>query len=236
MARLFHLTSLVALATTLIAVIYFTWVIYSAREYTANTVIPRYHATQYPLAVSDLSPRQIEIPLQVEDPRFFEHSGADLTTPGAGITTITQALVKHLYFEKFRPGVAKLKQTAIAKFALDPLMPKSEQLRLFINTAYLGPNANGFAQASETFFARPLANLTEAEYIALVATMIAPASFGATSATVSASNGSSRSLAASTFLAVSSMSSTASSTRTFGKTSLPSPTSSLTTNEPVIEA
>lgn len=177
MARLFHLTGLVALATTLIAVIYFTWVIYSAREYTANTVIPRYHATQYPLAVSDLSPRQIEILLKIEDPRFFKHSGVDLTTPGAGITTITQALVKHLYFDKFHPGVAKLKQTAIAKFALDPLMPKSDQLRLFINTAYLGPNVKGFAQASETFFAKPFANLTEDEYIALVATLIAPASF-----------------------------------------------------------
>ncbi|MBI5249268.1 MAG: transglycosylase domain-containing protein [Desulfomonile tiedjei] len=157
--------------------IYFAWVIYSAREYTANTLLPAYRATPYPLAVSDLSPRQIEILLKVEDPHFFEHRGVDLSTPGAGITTITQALVKHLYFEKFSPGIAKLKQTVIARFALDPLMAKNDQLRLFINTAYLGPNASGFAQAAELFFGKPFAQLNEDEYVALVAMLIAPTTF-----------------------------------------------------------
>ena len=86
-------------------------------------------------------------------------------------------MVKYLYFEKFTPGIAKLKQTAIAEFALDPLMAKNDQLRLFINTAYLGLSVNGFGQASEAFFGKSFADLTEDEYIALVAMLVAPATF-----------------------------------------------------------
>ena len=177
MGKLLRRVGLIALVCVLGSAVYFAWVIHSAREYTANVLLPAYRNTPYSLAVSDLSPRQVEILLKVEDPRFFEHRGIDLSTPGGGITTITQALVKHLYFEKFSPGIAKLKQTAIARFVLDPLMAKSDQLRLFINTAYLGPNANGLSQASEAFFGKPFAQLKEDEYIALVAMLIAPATF-----------------------------------------------------------
>lgn len=169
--------ALIALALLLGTGAYVALIVHSAREYTLNTVLPDYRNTSYPLALSDLSPRQVEILLKVEDPRFFAHDGVDLSTPGAGITTITQALVKHLYFEKFSPGVAKLKQTVIARFALDPLMAKNDQLRLFINTAYLGPDAIGFAQASEKYFHKPFAELGEDDYIALVAMLIAPATF-----------------------------------------------------------
>jgi membrane peptidoglycan carboxypeptidase len=119
----------------------------------------------------------LEILLKVEDPRFFEHGGTDLSTPGAGITTITQALVKLFYFEKFSPGIAKLKQTAIAAYALDPLMPKQEQLRLFINTAYLGHNVRGFEQAAQTYFHKPFKQLSEEEYTAIIAMLIAPEVF-----------------------------------------------------------
>ena len=69
---------------------YLSWEVYSARQYTSSTVLPNYQSTAYPLALADLSPRQIEILLKVEDPRFHEHCGVDLATPGAGITTITQ--------------------------------------------------------------------------------------------------------------------------------------------------
>lgn len=42
--------------------------------------------------------------LSVQDPTFYSHRGFDFNTPGAGLTTITQALVKFLYFDDFRPG------------------------------------------------------------------------------------------------------------------------------------
>ena len=152
--------------------VYLGWVINSAREYTLDTILPAYRDAQYPLAVSDLSPRQLEILLKVEDPNFFGHEGVDFSTPGAGITTITQALVKHLYFEKFTPGFGKLKQTAIARYVLDPLMDKHDQLQLFINTAYLSPTTIGFSQAAHVYFGKSFAQLNDDEYIALVAMLI----------------------------------------------------------------
>jgi membrane carboxypeptidase/penicillin-binding protein len=140
---------------------YYAQVVYAARQYTREVVLPQAKAriaSGEPLA---LTPRRLDILLQVEDPRFFEHGGVDLTTPGAGITTITQGLVKQLYFEKFEPGLAKIKQTLVAACALDPLMPKELQLDLFFHTVYLGPRAKGFAQAAETYFHKPFAQLTE---------------------------------------------------------------------------
>jgi membrane peptidoglycan carboxypeptidase len=156
---------------------YSAWVIHSARGYTISTVLPQTRAARFYLAPADLTPRQLEILLNVEDPNFFSHHGVDFSTPGAGITTITQGLVKFLYFKKFKPGFAKLKQTLIAVYALDPLMPKEEQLRLFLNRVYLGHGVRGFAPASRLYFGKPFKDLTEDQYIALVAMIIAPEVF-----------------------------------------------------------
>jgi len=97
------------------------------------------------------------------------------------MTTISQALVKGLYFEHFRPGPAKIRQTLLAFLVLDPLIPKDDQLRLFVNTCWLGSRdgeeVRGFAQAAQVYYGRPFAELDEAEYISLVAMIIAPQTF-----------------------------------------------------------
>jgi membrane peptidoglycan carboxypeptidase len=172
-----NLYAAAAIIASLVAVTYYSWVLYSARRYTIDTILPREKAHHYPIAPSTLSSRQLEILLKVEDPRFFEHNGVDFSTAGAGITTITQGLVKHLYFDQFRPGIAKIKQTLIAACVLDPLMSKEDQLRLFINTVYLGRKTNGFEQAAHVYFHKSLAQLTEDEFIAIVAMIIAPETF-----------------------------------------------------------
>jgi membrane peptidoglycan carboxypeptidase len=175
-----HILKNIAVALTIgIAAIgaYCSLVVFSARKYTIASVLPTTRATRYALSLEDLSPFQLDILLKVEDPQFFHHGGIDLSTPGAGITTITQGLVKVLYFRKFEPGIAKLKQTAIATFALDPLMPKEEQLRIFINIVYLGHSARGFEEAAHVYFHKSFKQLSEDEYIAIVATIIAPLVF-----------------------------------------------------------
>ncbi|MFH0783438.1 MAG: transglycosylase domain-containing protein [Pseudomonadota bacterium] len=168
---------IVAAVSIMAACAYWGWVLYSARQYTINVVLPAEKEAQYPLQLSSLTPRQLDILLKVEDPHFFDHHGVDFSTPGAGITTIAQGLVKHLYFVKFRPGVAKFKQTLIAYFVLDPLMSKRMQLTRFINTVYLGPKATGFEQAAGLYFNKRFEQLAEDQYIALVAMIIAPAAF-----------------------------------------------------------
>ena len=156
---------------------YYGWVIYSARQYTLNTILPQEKNADYPLQLTSLSQRQLTILLKVSDPSFFEHDGVGLSTPGSGITTITQALVKHLYFQKFKPGIAKIKQTLIAYFVLDPLMSKQIQLTRYINKVYLGPKAIGFEQAADFYFHDKFEQLTEDQYVGLVAMIIALCNF-----------------------------------------------------------
>lgn len=117
--------------------------------------------------------------LSVEDPEFFYHKGVDLATFGAGMTTISQGLVKLLYFpDGFRQGIAKVRQSLIAPYALDATVSKEEQLDLFLNIAYLGHSSgealHGFATAAQSYFGKDFRALSDAEFKSLVAMLIAP--------------------------------------------------------------
>jgi membrane carboxypeptidase/penicillin-binding protein len=133
------------------------------------------------IRVADLPDGWLDMLLKVEDPRFYQHNGIDLSTPGAGITTVTQGMVKYLYFKNFKPGIAKLRQSLIAIFALNALVPKDTQLLIFINTVYLGQMdgkpVRGFEQAAEIYFRKRFNQLSTDEYLSLVAMIIAPSDF-----------------------------------------------------------
>lgn len=184
--------SIAAAGLFVLAVIsYYLVAVLMARDYTRNVILkdleskswrrPNGSANSFSLSTSDFTQRQIHILLAVEDPSFFEHNGMDLTTPGAGITTLTQGLVKILYFENFKPGIRKLKQTLIAVFALDRLLSKDEQLLLCLNVLYFGQTngkeARGFEQAAQAYYGKSFKSLTEDEYLSLVAMIIAPNTF-----------------------------------------------------------
>jgi membrane peptidoglycan carboxypeptidase len=131
------------------------------------------------LTLSDLSLHRRSVLLAVEDPAFFRHHGVDLETPGAGMTTITQGLVKLLYFPGgFKQGIAKVRQTLIAQYALDALVSKDEQLELLLNMAYMGSRdgkpVHGFAEAAQSHFGKDFRALSDAEFQSLVAMLIAP--------------------------------------------------------------
>lgn len=130
------------------------------------------------ISLAQLSAEQKDILLKVEDPGFYEHSGVDLSSPGQGMTTITQALVKLLYFDPFKPGFAKIEQSLIARFVLNRHLTKDQQLSLFINQAYFGNvggrTLRGFADASATYFGKPFESLSRDEYIGLVGMLIGP--------------------------------------------------------------
>jgi membrane carboxypeptidase/penicillin-binding protein len=115
----------------------------------------------------------------VEDPAFYRHLGVDLESPGAGMTTITQGLVKLLYFpEGFKPGIGKIRQTLIAQYALDNLVSKDKQLDLLLNVAYLGNRdgrpVHGFADAARTYFGKDFRVCSDTEFQSIVAMLLAP--------------------------------------------------------------
>jgi membrane peptidoglycan carboxypeptidase len=165
----------------LLSFIYFGAVIIKARIDTPGILKKALNTNNITLKIKDLSPWQIDALLAVEDPNFYHHNGVDLKTPGAGLTTITQALVKIYYFDHFKPGLAKIKQTLIARYALNSRVSKNDQLILFINNVYLG-NANGksiigFNNAAQTYYHKFFHKLGNDEYLSLVAMIVAPNNF-----------------------------------------------------------
>lgn len=116
--------------------------------------------------------------LRVEDPGFYQHRSLDFSTPGQGMTNLTQSLVKIFYFDTFQPGLAKLEQSLIARVVLDPAMSKDAQLAAFLNRARFGHLRGrpviGFADAARTYHGRRFAELDDRQFLSLVAMLMAP--------------------------------------------------------------
>ncbi len=118
--------------------------------------------------------------LMVEDPAFRTHAGVDFSSPGAGMTTITQSLSKRLGFEEFKPGIAKIRQTGFA-FGLERYLSKDQILALFLNTVEMGPGPDGWMTgmfaASERLYGKRLENLDDGRFLQLLAVLVAPAKY-----------------------------------------------------------
>ena len=149
---------------------YYAYEVFRARAETPRILARAFAASRLELSPDDLSPAQLEALLAVVDPHFFSHRGWDFG--GGTMTTITQSLVKGLYFRQFKPGIRKVRQSLIARFALDRQLSKDGQLRLFINTIWLGSvdgrPVEGFADGARAFHGKEFADLTFDEYLSLL--------------------------------------------------------------------
>lgn len=161
---------LVALALFAAVLGYYTHQVVRARAETPQIVAQAFAAQRLELSPDSLSAAQLQALLAVADPHFFTHKGCDFG--GGTMTTITQSLVKGLYFKQFTPGIRKIRQSLIARFALDPHLAKKEQLRLFINRIWLGSvdgrPVEGFAEGARAFYGKEFAELTFDEYLSLL--------------------------------------------------------------------
>lgn len=132
------------------------------------------------VGVRALNQQRLHWLLSVEDPGFYSHAGVDLTTPGAGFTTLSQSLAKRLAFDEFKPGISKLRQTGYA-LALESKLSKSQLITLFLDTVPMGRCDGswtvGFFNASERCFGLPANALSDDQFLGLVAVMIAPANY-----------------------------------------------------------
>ena len=135
-------------------------------------------AAQGEIKIGDVDRRRLAMLVKVEDPGFYRHRGIDFSTPGAGMTSITQSLVKRFYFDDFQPGFAKLEQSLIARFVLDPAMPKDAQLEAYLNHSHFGWRAGrpvrGLAAAARTYYGLEVAQLSDRQFLSLVAMLMSP--------------------------------------------------------------
>ena len=152
--------------------------ILSARR-NVETIFATYLASPaITLRIEDMTSWQIETLLKIQDPGFYEHHGVDGRTLGSGRTTITQSLVKRFYFQKFKPGFAKIEQTLIAKYAVDPAIDKASQLTAFINLTPMGRcgdiEMTGFEAATNCYYQKRVQDLSKNEFIGLITVLIGP--------------------------------------------------------------
>lgn len=164
------------LAVLLIGLIAFeAYAVWRAKQRTPQVLAA---AAEGELSLGDVGNRRLAMLLKVEDPGFWKHRGVDFSTPGAGMTSITQSLVKRFYFDNFEPGLAKLEQSLIARFVLDPAMPKDAQLKAFINHSHFGWRTGrpivGLGEAARAYYGREPAQLSDRQFLSLVAMLMSP--------------------------------------------------------------
>lgn len=148
-----------------------------------RTMARAYQTTPLPVEVRKMAPHRVRWLLAVRDPNFFRHPGVDLFTPGAGRTTITDALVKRLYFDSSSPGWFPwgMVRESLTALAFDRRVPKMEQLKLFVNAVDFGTEGGrkvrGFDAAARMYFDKSFNAITDEEYLRLVAMILMPGKY-----------------------------------------------------------
>ncbi|SCX70678.1 penicillin-binding protein 1A [Variovorax sp. EL159] len=123
--------------------------------------------------------------LAVEDARFYDHGGVDYkgflraavaSLKGGrkqGASTITMQVARNVYLSSERTMSRKTYEILLA-LRLEQQLTKDQILEIYLNQIYLGNRAYGFAAAAETYFGKPLQNVTIAEAAMLAGLPKAP--------------------------------------------------------------
>jgi membrane carboxypeptidase/penicillin-binding protein len=150
--------------------------VYKARESTVERVARAQSEIRVAVSKDALKVHHYQWLLEVQDANFWEHGGTDFSS--GKITTITQGLSKFLYFKNFKPGIAKIEQSLIARFALNDLVSKEDQFQLFLSRAYFGnfrgKSVLGIGEAALTFFKKSITEVSDGEFISLLVMLSAP--------------------------------------------------------------
>ncbi|MEM6895952.1 MAG: PBP1A family penicillin-binding protein, partial [Pseudomonadota bacterium] len=119
--------------------------------------------------------------ISAEDKNFYDHAGYDPRGIAAavrdavvsrgedlrGASTITQQVMKNFLLDGTRTAERKIKEIILAT-RIEKSLSKEQILELYLNEIFLGQNSYGVAAAAQTYFNKPLADLTaeEAAYLA----------------------------------------------------------------------
>lgn len=130
----------------------------------------------------------LEILVTREDPGFYRHKGVlpkqmlrafkngiREHVPMPGGSTITQQLMKNLYFSCERSVVRKLREAAHAlSVEYSSMLTKDEILELYLNIVRYGPDVYGIADAAEYYFGKTADELTRNQAVILATAAVSP--------------------------------------------------------------
>lgn len=136
-------------------------------------LISQFGERRTPVAIESIPPLMIQAVLAAEDDRFFEHPGIDFQgtmraillfvlnagEPGQGGSTITQQIARQYFLTRDRTLVRKFKEWILA-IRIEREFTKQEILDIFLNTTFFGQHAHGVAAAAQTYFGKPLGDIS----------------------------------------------------------------------------
>ena len=126
--------------------------------------------------------------LSIEDNRFYDHGGVDYVgilragianigrLKSQGASTITMQVARNVYLSSEKTYTRKIYEILLT-YKLEHLLSKDQILEIYMNQIFLGNRAYGFASAAETYFGKPLQNITIAEAAMLAGLPKAPSAF-----------------------------------------------------------
>jgi len=126
--------------------------------------------------------------LAIEDARFFQHGGIDYIgmvraalanvgrSKSQGASTITMQVARNVYLSSEKTFTRKIYEVLLT-FKLEHNLSKDQILEIYMNQIYLGNRAYGFAAACETYFGKPLKDITVAEAAMLAGLPKAPSAY-----------------------------------------------------------
>jgi penicillin-binding protein 1A len=142
-----------------------------------------------PVAEADIPEFLKQAVIAAEDRNFYRHGGVDVRgslralwadvrnqSLVQGGSTITQQYVKNAYVGTERSVVRKVREAILAS-QVDRQKSKAEILFLYLSTVYLGEGAYGVGAASETYFRKPVSQLTLSEAAMLTGLIPAPSRY-----------------------------------------------------------
>lgn len=139
-----------------------------------------------PLLYRDLPSDLVNAVISIEDRRYWDHFGIDPRgfaramfsnlRAGAmvqGGSTLTQQLAKNVFLTPDRTVKRKVQELLLA-FWMEANLSKEEILALYMNRVYFGAGAYGVHAAAETYYARPVQELSLGEAAILAGLLKAP--------------------------------------------------------------
>ena len=139
--------------------------------------------------ISDFPEHMKQAILAAEDDRFYEHSGVDVTGAarallanirtggrGQGGSTITMQVARTFFLSRERSYVRKIYEVLLS-WKIEGALSKDQILEIYANQIFLGQRSYGFGAAAQTYFAKPLNQLTIAQMAMLAGLPKAPSSF-----------------------------------------------------------
>jgi len=142
-----------------------------------------------PLDYNEIPERMTQAITASEDESFFEHGGVDymglgravfeLVTTGSkksGGSTITMQVARNFFLSKEKTYLRKLNEI-ILSYKIEHELSKQEILALYLNKIFLGHRSYGVAAAAQTYYGKPINELSLDEYAMIAGLPKAPSAY-----------------------------------------------------------